>query len=149
MQIRHELSQQRDDRGQGAGAAAGGRANIGIGVLQQLSNRFGQEMRVHATGASRGHRQPWPFDPTSFNRLGDRQRRLVCANGLQGVQGGDLLGYQSARTVSRVPSAEAPQKWHGRGQSAKSGLGHQREAVGRIGAGERRDEAIIIKRCHV
>src|SRR5262249_46376652 len=62
---------------------------------------------------------------------------------------GNLLGYRSARTVSRVPSAEASQKWHGRSQSAKSGLGHQREAVRSIGAGERRDEPIIVKRCHV
>jgi hypothetical protein len=59
------------------------------------------------------------------------------------------LGCRSARTVSCVPPAEAPQKGHGRSQSAKSGLGHQREAVRRIGAGERRDEPIIVKRCHV
>jgi hypothetical protein len=38
---------------------------------------------------------------------------------------------------------------HCRSQSAKSGLGHQREAVRRIGAGERRDEPFIIKRCHL
>jgi len=73
----------------------------------------------------------------------------VCANGVQGVQGGNLLGYWSARTVSRVPSAEAPQKGHGRSQSAKRGLGHQREAIRRMGAGERRDKRIIVKRCHV
>src|SRR5262245_19062148 len=42
----------------------------------------------------------------------------VCASGVQGVQGRNLLGYRSAHIVSRVASAEAPQKWHGRSQSA-------------------------------